>query len=136
MKSTYKLFGTYWDHRKSIYLDEIPIGQFRYRNDYKYPYCLFDLIGECRTISISELLSIEKDEEFISICCRLSRYKLIAIVLDYITNPASLISSEFFMKRMGQIYYSLQYALPDSKIVIQIPSEKIAEWDELRKLVP
>ena len=133
MKSTYKLFGTYWDHNKSIDYKDFKVIQGNQGIDYKQPFCIFDIIGDYRTINISELICVEGSLELDSICDKLRKHSRIAINIDYITHD-SIISSKFYNKRIGQIYLFLQQALPDSFIVIQVPYDKLPDWKAIQEL--
>lgn len=135
MKSSYKLFGIYWDHKPNTDFNKCKIVSFKQGIDYKHPYCLFDLVGEYRTINISEILSIENDEAWRLLSDQLKRYKNIAIKIDFITKSSSQVASVFYKKKLCQIYYALQQELPNASIVIQVPPENAVEWESLRLLV-
>ena len=130
MKTSYKLFGIYWDHKSSVDFQEIAIIPYKPRIDYKAGYCLFDIIGEFRAIKFSELLSVETDDKWISICTKLKNIGKIAIEIDYVPFPSE-ISSAFFLKKLCQIYYALQHDNPDSQLAIQIPPESSDPWQEI-----
>ncbi|MBR5181234.1 MAG: hypothetical protein IKW88_03175 [Clostridiales bacterium] len=132
MKSTYKLFGIYWDHKTSIDFDDCNVIQGNEGIDYKQQFCLFDFVGEYRTINISELICIENSLEFDTICNKLRGFSRIAINIDFITSHNSILSSKFYKKRICQIIYALQNELPDSLIVVQVPCDKTSEWNALK----
>ncbi|MBR6475264.1 MAG: hypothetical protein IKS98_07415 [Lachnospiraceae bacterium] len=134
MKSTYKLFGIFWDHKASVDFKDIEAINGNLGLDYKQPFCLFDFIGEYRTVNISELICIENSMEFDSLCNKLRSFHRIAINVDYITCSSSITSSRFYKKRICQIFYAIQQALPDSYIVIQIPYDKLPDWRTLQDL--
>ena len=132
MKSSYKLYGTYWDHKDSIDISECIVIPSTQGLNYKHPFCLLDLFDEYRTIGIGELLSIDNCESFDSVCNTLSHYKNIAITIDYMPSLVSPTASEFYEKKLCQIYFALQQALPNSRIVIQVPSNNVPEWKTLQ----
>ena len=80
MKSTYKLFGTYWDHNKSIDYKDFKVIQGNQGIDYKQPFCIFDIIGDYRTINISELICVEGSLELDSICDKLRKHSRIILL--------------------------------------------------------
>ena len=135
MKSTYKLFGIFWDHYESVDFNDLVVVQSNKGINYRQSYCLFDIIGEYRTINISELMCVESSIEFESIRNRLRKCPRIAINIDYIILHTSLISSKFYKKRICQIYCALQQTLPDSRVVIQVPYDKLSDWSDLQDLV-
>lgn len=134
MKSTYKLFGIFWDHYESVDFNDLVVVQGNKGINYRQSYCLFDIIGEYRTINISELMCVESSIEFESIRNRLRKYPQIAINIDYIISHNSLISSKFYKRRICQIYCALQQSLTDSCVVIQVPYDKLSDWSALQDL--
>lgn len=134
MKSTYKLFGIYWDRKKSVCFEGIEVIKGNQGFDYRQPFCLFDIFDEYRTVNISELLCVVNDSEFDSLCNELRKFHRIAINVDYITCISSISSSRFYKKRICQIFFAIQQALPDSCVVIQVPYDKISEWRALQEL--
>ncbi len=135
MKSSYKLFGTFWDHKAGVDFSECVVIPFKYGIDYRHPYCLFDLFGEYRTIRISEMLSVDSEEGWQSVCDQLRGYNHIALVIDYITDISSNAASLFYKRKACQIYHALQNAAPDACIVIQVPPDNTAVWNDLQTLV-
>ena len=132
MKSTYKLFGIYWDHKTSIDFDDCIVIHGNGGIDYKQPFCLLDYVGEYRVINISELICVESSLEFEALCNKLRGFSRIAINIDYITSHNSISSSKFYKKRICQIIYALQHELPDSFIVVQVPCDKASDWNALK----
>ena len=132
MKSSYLLYGTYWDHKPSTDIDVLNFIPYIQGVDYCQPFCIFDLLGEYRTIRISELLSIEKDDDWILLCNQLRKFKNIAISIDYLPHMSSRESSLFFKKRLRQIYRALQNELTDASIVLQVPPKYIVEWKTIQ----
>lgn len=134
MKSSYKLFGTFWDHKTGVDISECVVIPFEYGIDYRHPYCLFDLFGECRTIRLSELLSVDSEEGWQSVCAQLRGYNHIALKIDYITDMSSNAASIFYKRKVSQIYHALQGAVPDASIVIQVPSDYLTSWSDLQTM--
>lgn len=135
MKSSYKLFGTFWDHKPGIEFKECVVIPFKYGIDYRHPYCLFDLVGEYRTVRISEMLSVDSEEGWQFVCDQLRGYNHIALIIDYITDVSCFSASMFYMRKVCQIYRALQNAAPDARIVIQIPADNTASWNGLQTMV-
>ncbi len=134
MKSTYKLFGIFWDHKASGEFNDIEVINGNIGIDYKQPICLFDFIGEYRTVNISELICIENSLDFDSLCNKIRSFYRIAIKVDFITPGSSIVSSRFYKKRICQIFYAIQQALPDSCVVIIVPYDKLSDWSALQEL--
>lgn len=134
MKSTYKLFGIYWDHKTGVDFEDIEVINGDRGVDYRQPFCLFDVFGEYRTVNISELICVENAMEFDSICNKLKNFYRVAINVDYITCRGSISSSRFYKKRICQIFFAMQQALPDSCVVIQVPYDKLSDWIALQEL--
>ena len=135
MKSTYKLFGVFWEHKESGDIKACRVVQLTNGFDYKMPFCLFDLMDEYRTIGIKELLSVENETEFDYICSNLRNYTKIALLLDYATCYSSKVASIFYLKKLSQIYYALQTALPECDIVIATSTEKTNDWIALQEYI-
>lgn len=133
MKSTYKLFGVFLDHKPGIELCECEVIFSDLGLDYKHPFCLFDYFDEYRTVKITELLSVENIEEWEHIRALLCCYERIAIKIDYIPDMSSRSAVLFYKKKLSQIYYALRDELPGAGIVIQVPSDKVTEWNAFNK---
>ncbi|MBR6254152.1 MAG: HEPN domain-containing protein [Clostridiales bacterium] len=132
MKSSYKLYGVFWDHCEEAAFEGIKALPFTNGIDYRSDFSLYDLLGMYRTIKISELLSVERDEEWNSICFNLERHSKIAVVIDYVTSPESRIACSFYRKRVSQIYYALKQRFRQAEIVVQVPDENKASWQNLK----
>lgn len=128
MKSTYKLYGIFWDHRPLATINKWDISGFSHFFDYRTDFCLFDFLEEYRTIKISELLSVNSDKEWSQICSYLSLCENVAIVIDYIPLKRSIASSAFYRRRVRQIYYVLQHEFAFSKLIIQVPLNCADNW--------
>ncbi|MCR5593321.1 MAG: hypothetical protein K6F79_06205 [Saccharofermentans sp.] len=135
MKSSYKLFGIFWDHKAGVDFRECVVSPFKYGIDYRHPYCLFDLVGEYRNIRISEMLSVDSEEEWQCVCNQLRGYNHVALIIDYITDVSSAVASLFYIRKVCQIYHSLQITFPDACIVIQVPPDNSDAWNELQAMV-
>lgn len=134
MKSTYKLFGIYWDHKTGVDFEDIEVINGDRGVDYRQPFCLFDVFGEYRFVNISELICVENALEFDTLCSKLRSFHRIAINIDFITCSNSISSSKFFKKRVCQIVFAMQQALPDTCVVIQVPYDRLSEWKALQEL--
>lgn len=132
MKNSYKVYGVFWDHQEWTPFDSLVVTPYTYGFDYKEKSCLFDLVGMYRSIKISELLSVESADEWNRICENLAKYSRIAVEIDYVTSPESMIACSFYRKRLCQIHYALKQKLPSAEIVIQIPDENRTSWHHLR----
>ncbi len=131
MKSSYKLFSVFWDHKDTTDICKCPYLDVPYSFDYKDSLCLLDDLDCYRTIKISELLDIDNEDEWYSICNQLRLFNRIALVIDYLTVPSSLISSQYYLKRLCQIYHALLLDVPDAMIVVNIPENLRDSWIKL-----
>lgn len=131
MKSTYKLFGILWDHKDigDALLCEVCRNKGEF--DYKEEWCLFDILGEKRTIKISEILSINDERTWEEVLNKLRCHSGIAIVIDYLPSSKSVASSTLYRRRLSQIYYSLIHALPDCQFSFYISDENLDAWFSL-----
>ena len=89
MKTTYKLFGTYWDGMESIKNEDLNIGK---TNDYRLP-----------SVSFQQLLSVQNESEYDAIISPFKDYKTISIGIDYWTDSGNPVLCAFLRKRLCQM---------------------------------
>ena len=115
MKSSYKYLGELWNNLKeSNTISYINDDQFI--NDIDEDYNLFDYSG-IRKINISKILKIEKEKNIEQLLKRMSQYKSIIIIMDFIPNNNPIII-KFFIKRIKQILYYFDSHLGNTKIYL------------------
>ncbi len=89
MKSTYKLFGAYWDGMKSVKADVL-------QND-NSP------VQESELISFQKLLSVQDETDLDRIVIPYNTDESVAIGIDYWTETANPVLQAFLEKRLGQM---------------------------------
>ena len=98
MKSTYKLFGAYWDGMKAVKYDELHI-----ESSTKQPSEL---------ISFQKLLSVQDEADLAQIIELCDAHKGITIGIDYWTESANPVLRVFLEKRLGQMVAHLSEKYP------------------------
>ena len=113
MKSSYKLYGTFWDKR--------PIPERALSI-----CCKFNEISE-NTIHLSEILENEAPVEY-----QFLDGKPIELLLDYFPSVTSSVIVEFFVKRILQIadYYDVTIVRCNSQNEVDIIERIIADFDK------
>ncbi|MBQ9954936.1 MAG: hypothetical protein IJO87_05845 [Eggerthellaceae bacterium] len=125
MKSTYKLIGAFWDRRETSEIATLPITPY----DPCYPdvsteKCLFDLLEYKRSIKLTMLLALEREEDLAEIALRLKDCNKVAICLDYIPLSHGTVHVSFYRLRVAQAIKALMKALPaETHICIMLPEE-------------
>lgn len=98
MKSTYKLFGTYWDGMKSVKVDVL-------QND-SHP------IQPSELISFQTLLSVQDQSDLDHIIAPFEMNDEITIQIDYWTETSNPVLYTFLEKRLGQMVAHLSEIFP------------------------
>lgn len=89
MKSTYKLFGAYWDGMQAVKYDELHIDN--------------SPIQSMEPISFQQLLSVQNETELSSIITPYETNNTITIGIDYWTESANPVLRVFLEKRLCQM---------------------------------
>lgn len=89
MKSTYKLFGTFWDGITSTDSYRIELNN------------TFPEEGTYQNISFKELLMVENEQEFFSLTNSLTKTDSVILTIDY-WNKSNQIVESFLEKRLSQ----------------------------------
>ena len=98
MKSTYKLFGVYWDGMKAVKYDELHID-----NSTKQP---------SEIVSFQKLLSVQDEADLARIIAPCDAHKGITIGIDYWAESTNPILHVFLKKRLGQMVAHLSGKYP------------------------
>ena len=98
MKSTYKLFGIYWDGKKAVRFDILPKDS----SPTQAP----------ELISFRKLLSVQDEADFNQIITPYETNNEVTIGIDYWTESGNPILQEFLEKRLGQMVAHLLEKYP------------------------
>ena len=118
MKSTYKLFGVFWDRKEIIDTKFAVVRKCRSILDYRYVRELFDVDGYVRKIKISELLKANFENEVKAIVKQLRYCDKIVGVIDYFPRVNNGVLRKFARKRILQVLNYLRKELPNAKICV------------------
>jgi hypothetical protein len=123
MKSTYKLLGTFWDHKCPMAYPPPLLSYDELFLDASHPDCLLDLLSKNRSVSHLKLLAINSEADFKNYIGPLRNCNKIALVLDYdfqASNPTHL---QFIAKRTAQICQQLNEALSQAELVLMLSQQ-------------
>lgn len=98
MKSTYKLFGAYWDGMKAMEYDALHIESSTKQS--------------MEPISFQKLLSVQDETELARIITPYNTDEDITIGIDYWTESANPVLQVFLEKRLGQMTAHLSEKYP------------------------
>ena len=98
MKTTYKLFGTYWDGMKAVKYDEMQKDSH--------------LTQPSELISFQTLLSVQDQADLDRIIALYEMNDEITIQVDYWTETSNPILRAFLEKRLGQMVAHLSEKYP------------------------
>ena len=98
MKSTYKLFGAYWDGMKAVKYDELHIDNSTNQS--------------MEPISFQKLLSVQDETELANIITPYETNDEVAIGIDYWTESTNPVLRVFLEKRLGQMVAHLSEKYP------------------------
>lgn len=103
MKSTYKLFGTYWDGMKGM-----RYGELNFENN---------PVRSSESISFQKLLSVQNETDLDRIIASYEPNNEITIQIDYWTETSNPILHTFLEKRLGQMVAHLSEKYPTVRCV-------------------
>ncbi len=98
MKSTYKLFGAYWDGTKAVKYDELHIDNSTNQS--------------MEPISFQKLLSVQDEADLARIIAPCNAHKDITIGIDYWTESENPVLQVFLEKRLEQMVAHLSEIFP------------------------
>ena len=103
MKTTYKLFGTYWDGMESTNsVDLNTIKATNYDSDF---------------ISFQRLLSVQDATDYDSLISPFQGVKTVTVGVDYWTSSCNPVLSAFLKKRLSQMIFHLSNSFAEVRCV-------------------
>lgn len=99
MKTTYKLFGTYWDGMEHVKTTSINIVKTNNQ--------------EPNLISFKKLLSVQDEADYDSLVSPFREHKTVTVGIDYWTNSNNPVLSTFLKKRLSQMIFHLSKSFDD-----------------------
>ena len=116
MKSSYKLFGTFWDKLKTSTTVSYLNGS-AFINSINEDYNLFDLNG-IRKVDITDILEIKNEVELEILLDKMKNYNSLLININYLPTNKNRITDNFYSKRINQIYVYLKEKLENQKVYL------------------
>ncbi|MCR5149702.1 MAG: hypothetical protein K6B52_00560 [Clostridiales bacterium] len=98
MKSTYKLFGAYWDGMKSVKVDVLQKDS--------------SPVQPSELISFQKLLSVQDKTDLDRIVITYNKDESVAFGIDYWAETANPVLRDFLEKRLGQMVAHLSVKFP------------------------
>ena len=116
MKSSYKLFGTFWDNLKTSTTVSY-LNDSAFINSINEDYNLFDLNG-IRKVDITDILEIKNEVELEILLDKMKNYNSLLININYIPINRNRSLDNFYSKRINQIYAYLKEKLVNQKVYL------------------
>ena len=116
MKSSYKLFGTFWDKLKTSTTVSYLNGS-AFINSINEDYNLFDLNG-IRKVDITDILEIKNEVELEILLDKMKNYNSLLININYLPTNKNRITDNFYSKRINQIYVYFKEKLENQKVYL------------------
>ena len=116
MKSSYKLFGTFWDNLKTSTTVSY-LNDSAFINSINEDYNLFDLNG-IRKVDITDILEIKNEVELEILLDKMKNYNSLLININYIPINRNRSLDNFYLKRINQIYSYFKEELDNTEVYL------------------
>ena len=137
MKSSYKLFGTFWDKLKTSTTVSY-LNDSAFINSINEDYNLFDLNG-IRKVDITDILEIKNEVELEILLDKMKNYNSLLININYLPTNKNRITDNFYSKRINQIYVYFKEKLENQKVYLSSNYkeylDKIKKWFNLNHFI-
>lgn len=123
MKSSYRLIGVFWDHRPEATVSLVPAAYDPFYLEAGHPDCLFDCKGKHRYVTLTELLSLNSQEDLDRLASRLGGCVGIAVISDFAMRSRGSVVRQFLQHRLLQAICLLESAVPEASVTLMASPE-------------
>ena len=123
MKNSYQLIGLFWDHRPESTVSLEPVAYDPFYLEAGHPDCLFDCNGKNRYVTLTELLSLNSQEDADILVARLAGSAGIAVICNFAVQSRGSVVQAFLRHRVLQSVRLLEDMMPESSVTLMNPPE-------------